>query len=66
MGLHQKKMIEEESQIFHSNQDDLSYFCLLCFACVYTKAYLGYGIIKRYLRDYTKPTKGISWEFFKL
>lgn len=56
MGLHQKKMIEEETQIFHSNQDDLSYFCLLCFACVYTRAYLGYGITKRYLRDYTKPT----------
>jgi hypothetical protein len=38
-------MIEEESQIFHSNQDELSYFCLLCFACVYyTRAYLGYGI----------------------
>jgi hypothetical protein len=31
----------------------------LCFACVYVRAYLGYGKSKDYLMDYIKITKKV-------
>lgn len=55
-----KEYNKGEIQIFSTHTWIFSY--ILCFACVYLGSYLGYGIPKGCLGDYTK-LKGLIRDF---
>jgi hypothetical protein len=57
MGMCQRELIEEE--ILPQPKMNWIFSHFLHFACVYVRAYLGYGKSKGYLKHYIKITKKV-------